>query len=120
MPFLMDYLARDRREGVAVPLDRRLYDLLYVLSRVSGAGSVEILSGYRTPKTNAMLARNMEGVALRSLHMEGRAIDFRIPGLSLDHVARIAWGLGYGGVGLYGTFVHVDTGHRRTWGANFL
>ena len=120
MPLVMDWLARDRREGQWAALDRRLYDLIYVLSRVSQDGAVEIISGYRTPATNAMLAARSEAVAIRSLHMSAKALDFRIPGLDNTHVARIAWGLGFGGVGLYGRdFVHVDTGDRRRWGDTF-
>lgn len=120
MPLVMDWLVRDRREGTWMTMDRRLYDLLYVLSRVSRQGAVEIISGYRSPATNAMLAGRSEAVAIRSLHMEGKAIDFRIPGLQNAHIARIAWGLNFGGVGLYGSdFVHVDTGARRRWGDRF-
>lgn len=120
MPFIMDWLARDRREGVMAQIDRRIYDLLYLLSRLSGGSRVELLSGYRTPRTNALLASRSEAVAIQSLHIQAKALDFRIPGLHNAHIARIAWRLGFGGVGLYGSsFVHVDTGARRRWGDPF-
>jgi uncharacterized protein YcbK (DUF882 family) len=76
-----------------------------------------VSSGYRSPATNARLAEAGGGVARRSLHMEGRAIDIRVPGLDLRDVHRAALTMGAGGVGFYARsqFVHLDTGRVRRW-----
>jgi len=77
------------------------------------------VSGYRSPRTNAMLrgASSHSGVASRSLHLSGRALDFRLPGFDTARLGDLALELGRGGVGLYreSDFVHVDTGRVRSW-----
>ena len=98
---------------------RVLYGLAAVRAeaRRSGArGPIEILSGYRTPRTNARLA----GAAADSLHMYGRAADFRLAGVSAAAAASIARALEIGGVGLYPAegFVHIDSGRVRRWNGN--
>lgn len=117
----LDYLLRDHRQNRWVEMDRRIYDMLYAFQRLAGRGArVEIVSGYRTPETNRLLRRNSEGVALRSFHMEGRAVDFVVRGMSTKVAAQLAWTLGFGGVGLYGdSFTHCDTGPPRRWGDSF-
>lgn len=122
----LDWFFRDWREGVARPIDRNLYALLYFSQMFSQLvyglpGVVEVTSGYRTQRTNTMLARVYgEAVAEQSYHMRGQAIDFRIPGMSTGLCAAIAWAIGIGGVGRYGErFVHCDTGPRRRWGDPF-
>jgi uncharacterized protein YcbK (DUF882 family) len=119
-PFL-DYLLRDHHEDVAVQMDRRLYDLLYAFQRLAGQGArVEILSGYRTPKTNAILRSHSEAVAVHSYHMRAQAVDFVVTGMPTKVAAKLAWMLGFGGVGLYGDdFCHCDTGPLRKWGDPF-
>ena len=76
-----------------------------------------IISGYRSPKTNAALRNGSSGVAKKSLHMQGRAIDLRIPGVSHKELHRAALELRSGGVGYYpdSGFVHLDTGRVRRW-----
>lgn len=117
----LDHLLRDHREGVTAPIDRRLYDLLYLLSRVAGGQPrIDVISGYRTPRTNSGLAARSEAVAVRSYHLAARAVDFRIAGLPAAVAARIAWHISFGGVGLYGeAFTHCDTGPVRRWGGEF-
>jgi uncharacterized protein YcbK (DUF882 family) len=76
-----------------------------------------VVSGYRSPTTNAMLAKNSSGVARHSLHMDGLAIDIRLPGRDLAKVHRAALALKGGGVGYYpvSDFVHMDVGRVRQW-----
>lgn len=120
----LDVMLRDWRAGQAVRMDRKLYDFLYVLQRVTGRAGVTsgvlVISGYRTAGSNAMLRGRSEAVALQSFHLLGQAVDFRIVGMPCGVAAGIAWAIGMGGVGLYGEeFVHVDTGPRRRWGDAF-
>ena len=76
-----------------------------------------IISGYRSPSTNAALRKATRGVALKSLHMEGRAIDVRIPGYQTAGLRQLAVNLKSGGVGYYpeSDFVHLDTGPVKAW-----
>lgn len=112
------HVMKDWRNGETFPIDPRLMDILYVLqNRIGNPNSFEIFSGYRSPKTNAMLRRETEGVAKGSLHMTGQAIDLKLPGTNLNNVRAQAIGLKSGGVGYYPSsgFVHIDTGRVRTW-----
>jgi uncharacterized protein YcbK (DUF882 family) len=109
---------RDHRNGSIHPIDPRLLDLMVsVQHKVGGKGAIHIISGYRSPATNAVLASYSDGVATHSLHMEGKAVDIRLPGHSLRYVGRAAKALKGGGVGIYpdSDFVHIDTGRIRTW-----
>ena len=117
----INHILRDVRANEIKPIDPRLLDLLHELG-----GTLEtdqpfhIISGYRSPHTNAMLqARGgaQTGVASGSLHMVGKAIDIRVPGVKLDHLRAAARSLKLGGVGYYpsSNFVHVDTGRVRFW-----
>ncbi len=110
-------LLRDFRTGEVHPIDPALLDLLSDLQGAS-AGPFEVISGYRSPRTNASLRRWSSGVAEHSFHMQGRAIDVRLPGLRTADLARRAQALQGGGVGFYkvSDFVHVDTGPLRGWG----
>ncbi len=95
-----------------------LLDLLYTLQGVLATPKpFQIISGYRSPQTNAMLAAHSGGVAKSSLHMQGRAIDIHVEGIPLDQLRRAAIALQVGGVGYYpaSNFVHVDTGRVRAW-----
>ncbi len=114
----LQWLLRDFRTGTAHPIDPNLYDTLYALAQRCGAGPFEIISAYRSPETNAMLRRASHGVAEHSLHLEGRAIDIRLPGFDTARLREAAIELARGGVGYYpqSDFVHVDTGRFRTWG----
>lgn len=116
----LDRLLRDHRANVVAPMGRGVLDLVHDLTRaLDTQGPVEIISGYRSPQTNAQLRRTGGGgVARHSLHMDGIAMDIRIPGRDLQTVRAAALALGRGGVGFYPreNFVHVDTGRVRQWG----
>jgi uncharacterized protein YcbK (DUF882 family) len=96
-----------------------LLDLLYRLQVTVGSqGGYQVISGYRSPTTNEKLrGKGGNGVARHSLHMEGRAIDVRMPGVPLQDVRDAALSLKLGGVGFYPReqFVHVDAGRVRSW-----
>jgi uncharacterized protein YcbK (DUF882 family) len=109
---------RDHRSGEVYPIDPGLLDLLSALQQqVGNLRGYDVISGYRSPATNAMLHNASSGVATRSLHMLGQAIDIRLPGTPLNQLHRAARGLKSGGVGLYtaSNFIHVDTGRVRYW-----
>ncbi len=111
-------LLRDHRSGDVHPIDLKLLDQLYLLQQSVGvSGAFHVISGYRSPKTNAKLHNQSSGVAKKSLHMQGRAIDIRLPGCKLKHLRQAALDLGAGGVGYYpkSDFIHVDTGRVRRW-----
>ena len=115
----IDHVLRDHRTGETKSMDVRLLDLLYALARKARADApFHIISGYRSPQTNAALRDNGgSGVAANSLHLAGKAIDIRVPGIKLRDLYRAAVGLRGGGVGIYpgSDFVHVDVGRVRTW-----
>lgn len=114
---------RDWRTGEAHDVDRNLLGLLVRLRDslgVAGSRKIDLISGYRSPGTNAALrARggSHTGVATKSQHMLGKATDIAIPGVPLDTLRRAATALRGGGVGFYPRdgFVHVDTARVRTW-----
>jgi uncharacterized protein YcbK (DUF882 family) len=117
----INHILRDFRANEIKPIDPTLLDLLHELG-----GTLEtdqpfhIISGYRSPHTNTLLRERggaTTGVASRSLHMVGKAIDIRVPGVKLDHLRGAARSLKLGGVGYYpsSNFVHLDTGRVRYW-----
>jgi uncharacterized protein YcbK (DUF882 family) len=111
-------LLRDHRSGEIHPIDTDLLDLLYVLQQQVGSHKAyQIISGYRSPQTNATLRNKSSGVAKRSYHMQGKAIDVRLPGCDLKQLHRAALDIKAGGVGYYpgSDFIHVDVGPRRSW-----
>jgi uncharacterized protein YcbK (DUF882 family) len=112
---------RDFRNGQEHEIDMNLVDLLdTVRARTGTRGPFHVISGYRSPATNAMLHEESEhsGVAVHSLHMQGEAIDIRLADVALDHLRNAAFSLQRGGVGYYpaSDFVHVDVGNVRHWG----
>jgi uncharacterized protein YcbK (DUF882 family) len=117
----INFILRDFRVNEIKPIDPKLLDLLHELRAALSVDSpYHVISGYRSPQTNAMLrARGGadSGVASGSMHMVGRAIDIRVPGVELDHLREAARSLKLGGVGFYpsSNFVHVDTGRVRFW-----
>ncbi len=116
----INYLMRDFRLNLEVNIDRRLLDLLYALHyTLDTSAPFDLVSGYRSPQTNAMLHAHSEAVATNSLHMFGMAADICVPGRYLANVHRAAMSLRGGGVGYYprSGFVHVDCGRVRYWGA---
>ncbi len=114
------HIMRDWRTGDERRIDPQLADYLYSMQRWLGArGPIHIVSGYRSPSTNAMLARKSRGVAKNSYHVKGMAVDIKIPGYSVRSIARAAEAMKLGGVGRYSrsSFVHIDTADFRTWGS---
>jgi uncharacterized protein YcbK (DUF882 family) len=114
----VNQVLRDHRSGEVYPMDPKLLDLLYVLQQATGVnGAFHIISGYRSPQSNQKLRAKSNGVAKRSLHMQGRAVDVRLPGCELKHLRDAALSLKAGGVGYYAKsdFIHVDTGRVRRW-----
>lgn len=114
----INYILRDHRSKEVYEIDTKLLDLLHTLhSQTNSASPFHIISGYRSPKTNASLRKNSSGVAKRSLHMQGRAIDVRLPDIKLVELRNTAIELQAGGVGYYtkSNFLHLDTGRPRNW-----
>jgi uncharacterized protein YcbK (DUF882 family) len=114
----IDHLLRDHRTDEVRPIDRALLDVLASLrDKLDTAEPFHVISGYRSPATNAKLAAASGGVARNSLHLQGRAIDIRVPGRPLAQVRGAALAMGAGGVGYYRSsdFVHLDTGRVRSW-----
>jgi uncharacterized protein YcbK (DUF882 family) len=109
---------RDWRNGEEHVMDPRLFDAMHAIStRLETDASLQIISGYRSPQTNAMLHERSSGVASHSQHMLGRACDIRIEGVDLCDLHKAALSVGAGGVGFYpiSNFVHVDVGPKRSW-----
>jgi uncharacterized protein YcbK (DUF882 family) len=115
----INYFLRDHYTDTVHSIEPRLLDLLHDINVLLEAAKLplHVLSGYRTPATNAKLRAHGKGAAKHSLHMEGRAIDIRVPGRSLIAVRRAALALKGGGVGYYPRhdFVHLDVGPVRYW-----
>ena len=114
----INHILRDYRNDQVHPIEPRLLDLLHGLrNTLDTAQPFQIISGYRSPATNASLVANSDGVAKSSLHIQGKAIDLHIEGVPLDELRRAAIALRSGGVGYYpnSNFVHVDIGRIRTW-----
>lgn len=113
------HVLRDHRSGESHDMDVALYDQLFELAAAANcAPRYQIISGYRSPASNSkMAARPGSGVAKKSLHMEGRAIDVRLHGCSCADLCDLALAAKKGGVGYYqrSDFVHLDTGRFRTW-----
>jgi uncharacterized protein YcbK (DUF882 family) len=114
----VNVLLRDFRTDEIHSIDPALLDLLHAVAAATRtAEPFHVISGYRSPRTNAVLRMRSEGVAKASLHMQGRAIDIRLPDVPLRRLRETAVGLRLGGVGYYAAsdFVHVDTGRVRLW-----
>lgn len=114
----LDHILRDHRTGETRAIDPRLLDLMHALAaRLRCRGPFHVISGYRSPDTNAMLYASGRGVAKNSLHVQGKAVDLRLPGCGLPLLRRTAMALKGGGVGYYPIpdFVHVDVGRVRYW-----
>ncbi len=114
----INHILRDHRAEVSMKMDPELLDLLHLLHRTTRSNApYHIVSGYRSPKTNASLRKSSNGVAKRSLHMQGKAIDVRLPDVKLSQLRDVAISLGAGGVGYYAksNFLHIDTGRPRSW-----
>lgn len=114
----INHILRDYRNNEILPIEPRLLDLLHQLRlKLDTTQPIQIISGYRSPASNALLAAHSDGVAKGSLHMLGQAADIHIESVSLTHLHSAALELQGGGVGYYpsSNFVHVDVGRVRTW-----
>jgi uncharacterized protein YcbK (DUF882 family) len=114
----MSYFLRDYHNGSIHSVDPALLDQLYDVKLLLGVNKpFRIVSGYRSPQTNANLRKHSSGVAKQSLHMEGKAVDIRMEGVKVKTIRDAALALHRGGVGYYpnSDFVHLDTGDIRTW-----
>ncbi|MEH6829594.1 YcbK family protein [Sulfitobacter sp.] len=115
----VNYFMRDWRTDDTYKMDLRTVDIMAAAHNLLDADQpYMLLSGYRSPKTNAMLRSRSGGVAKNSLHMRGQAADLRVSGRSVQQVAKAAAVCRGGGVGRYSgsNFVHMDCGTVRTWG----
>jgi len=116
----LDFLVRDHRTDMAMAMQKQLYQNMYQLQTLFDSHEpLYVISGYRAPASNSSLREHSAGVAEHSLHMQGRAIDIRIPGVSHRHLHRAALAMQSGGVGYYpkSGFIHIDTGRVRHWTA---
>ncbi len=116
----LDWFMRDWRKEQEIHMDPHLFDLLWETDReVGGKEPIQVICGFRSPGTNAMLRERSTGVAQFSQHINGQAIDFYIPGVPLEKIREVGLWLQRGGVGFYPTsgspFVHLDTGSIRHW-----
>jgi uncharacterized protein YcbK (DUF882 family) len=114
----LDQLLRCHFTNEIHPIDPRTLDYLSLLDQQLGGGNdIHIISAYRSPRYNALLQSKGRGVARKSLHLQGRALDVRIPGVDLSLLKKTALLLGRGGVGYYPgpDFVHIDSGPFRRW-----
>ena len=114
----INYVLRDWREAQPIKMDPELIDLLWEVHRETGSREpIWVVCGYRSPETNTMLRKRSRGVAQHSQHMLGKAVDFFIPGVSVDEMRAAGLRAQRGGVGYYpsSNFVHLDTGSVRHW-----
>lgn len=114
----LELLLRDFRTGERHAMDPALFDVLHELAGKLGVDpEFKVISGYRSPATNAMLHERSSGVASRSMHLQGKAMDVRLAGVDCAVLATSGLALARGGVGYYrrSDFVHLDTGRVRSW-----
>jgi len=113
-----NHLLRDFRSGEQTSMDIQLLEQLWLLNQTLGReGEIQIISGYRSPTTNAQLRAKSKGVAKNSYHTRGMALDIAMQRVDIRHIHRAAKQLKAGGVGLYtrSNFIHLDTGPVRYW-----
>ena len=110
----LDWLMRDVQAEEVHPIDLRVYYLLAMVQDQFGGRPILVASGYRTQATNEGLRQRGIDAARNSFHLRGRAVDILVPGIEPRAIARLGLLLGLGGVGVYPTFVHLDTGRPRT------
>jgi len=115
----LNRLLRDHRNDQVAEMDPLLLDNIHRLqAHMNYSGEVHIISGYRSPESNEKLRKMGHRVAKKSFHLQGRAIDLRLPKQALPEVHRAALNMRAGGVGYYphSNFIHLDTGRVRRWG----
>ncbi|MBI3454086.1 MAG: DUF882 domain-containing protein [Rhodospirillales bacterium] len=114
----LHHLLRDYKNDKRTAIDLRLFDMLHDLqARLGAVKPIQVISGYRSAETNAAARRKQHGVARNSFHIQGRAVDIRVPGQSLAGARRAAVATKAGGVGFYpaANYLHLDTGPARIW-----
>ncbi len=114
----INYILRDHRANEVHAMDVKLIDILHKLHTTTNSRTpFHIISAYRSPITNEKLRQQTNGVAKKSLHMQGMAIDIRLPDIDLKHLRDAAISLNFGGVGYYSEsdFIHIDIGKPRSW-----
>ena len=114
----LNHFLRDTRDNAQTEMDPLLFDVLWHTTQIVGyGGTIEVLSAYRSPTSNAFLASVSRGVARDSQHINGNAMDIRFPGVPVFQMRQAAYSLNMGGVGFYprSGFVHLDTGPVRYW-----
>lgn len=114
----INHILRDHRTDESSQIDPLLLNLLHqIYTELDAKQPFQIISGYRSPTSNATLVATTAGVAKHSLHMDGKAVDIRLPGYDLIQLHQIAVAMRAGGVGNYpaSDFVHIDVGRVRTW-----
>lgn len=114
----INHILRDHRTNTVMPMNIELLNLLFdIRNKLDSQSPFQIISGYRSPKTNNALRKNSSGVAKKSLHMEGKAIDINLNGVDLSMLRKVAMNQKKGGVGYYpaSNFIHVDVGRIRYW-----
>ncbi len=114
----INFIFRDHRANISKPIDTELLDLLFTMKKgLKIKEPFRIISGYRAPLTNEMLAQNSDGVAKNSYHLKGMAVDISLEGMNLKKISDFAMKLEKGGVGYYpqSNFVHLDVGPVRHW-----
>jgi uncharacterized protein YcbK (DUF882 family) len=114
----INHIMRDRLTGQTKPIDVDLLDLLFAITtRVKTTRPLHIISGYRSPRTNALLRKRGKPAAKNSYHLQGKAVDIRLPGYRLSALRKVSTQLRGGGVGYYPSsrFLHVDVGPIRYW-----
>ncbi len=115
----INHICRDFRRNEVHEIDKELLTQVNAIQTLLRSDAeVQIISGYRSPATNEQLRSSSGGVAKKSFHMLGKALDFRLKGVPLDEVRDVAISLKAGGVGYYpkSNFIHIDTGRARSWG----
>ena len=111
----LNWLMRDVQAEEVHPIDLRVYYLLAMVQAQFGRRPILVTSGYRIEATNERLRRQGIDAARNSFHLRGCAVDIQVPGVMPASMAGLGLLLGLGGVGVYASFVHLDTGPRRTW-----
>jgi uncharacterized protein YcbK (DUF882 family) len=114
----LNHILRCHHTGEIATMDPRVIEHINLVQKtLGGAGEIHVISGYRSPEYNALLVKRSRRAARHSLHIEGQAVDFFIPGVRLREIRQAALKLQYGGVGYYprSAFIHLDCGPFRSW-----
>jgi len=114
----LNHILRCHHTGEVATMDPRVIEHLNLVQKtLGGEGEIHVISGYRSPEYNALLVKRSRRAARHSLHVEGQAVDFFIPGIRPREIRKVALKLQYGGVGYYprADFIHLDCGHFRSW-----